>query len=65
MSGELIGVTGLLIGFALIVFAIYSYFFPVMIAKKHKLPIFILCLFFGWSLVGWVMALIWALTTRE
>ena len=40
------------------------YFAPTLIASKNKkaniIPIFILNLFFGWTLIGWVGALIWA-----
>jgi hypothetical protein len=43
------------------------YFVPTVIAvlRQHKqaLPIFILDLFLGWTLVGWVGALVWSLTT--
>ena len=39
------------------------YFLPSLIAfsnsHRNKLPIFLLNLFLGWTLVGWVGALIW------
>jgi len=41
------------------------YFLPTIIATNRKhpnaLPIFILNFFLGWSLIGWVAALIWSL----
>lgn len=37
------------------------YFLPSIIAPSYKLaPIFVLNLFLGWTLVGWVAALVWA-----
>ena len=34
----------------------------VAIARKHpnRVPIFLVNLFFGWTFVGWVVALVWA-----
>ena len=42
---------------------IYFYFLPSIIArrKKDKLAIFALNLLAGWSLIGWIIALVWAL----
>ena len=53
------------IGIVLVIIgAVTVYFIPTIVAleKKHinKQAIFILNLFLGWSLVGWVIALIWA-----
>lgn len=43
---------------------IVPYFLPTIIAMMrghhNKFPIFLVNLFFGWSLLGWVIALIWA-----
>lgn len=43
----------------------WIYFLPTYIARKrhhnNTAAIFILNLFLGWSLVGWVIALVWAL----
>lgn len=43
-----------------------GYFLPTIIAKSRRRPntgaIFALNLFVGWTLVGWVIALVWALT---
>tara|TARA_A100001035_G_C27782692_1_gene502616 strand:+ start:2674 stop:3402 length:729 start_codon:yes stop_codon:yes gene_type:complete len=48
-----------------IYFALYVYFFPSVIAKsrnkKNYWAILVLNLFFGWTLIGWVASLIWAL----
>ena len=33
--------------------------------KRNKLSIFLLNLFLGWSLIAWVVALIWAASPRE
>ena len=48
-----------------IYFALYVYFFPSVIAKsrnkKNYWAIWVLNLFFGWTLIGWVASLIWAL----
>ena len=41
-----------------------SYFLPSIIAlarsKRNLLSIFLLNLFLGWTFVGWVVALVWA-----
>ncbi|WP_417490023.1 superinfection immunity protein [Maricaulis sp.] len=53
-------------GFVLIPFMAMTYLLPTLIAvsRKHTSlgPIFALNLFLGWSLLGWVAALVWALT---
>ena len=40
------------------------YFLPTIIAairsKRDTLAIFLLNLFLGWSVIGWIVALIWA-----
>lgn len=37
------------------------YFLPSIICPSYKLaPVFVLNLFLGWTLVGWVAALVWA-----
>ena len=42
------------------------YFIPSLIAAtrsgKRRSAIFVLNIFLGWTLVGWVVALVWALT---
>lgn len=41
------------------------YFLPTIIGlhKRNAGAIFVLNLFLGWTLIGWVVALVWALTT--
>ncbi len=45
-------------------FGFVLYFLPTIVAllrEKHdKLSIFLLNLFLGWSLIGWIVALVWA-----
>lgn len=58
-------VTGGLIFLALLI----GYFFPFIIATIRRQPnntaIFLVNLFFGWTLLGWVVALIWAVKAVE
>ena len=53
-----------LLEIAIIIFAIAFYFLPSLIAyfRKHKnlVAVFMLNLSLGWTLVGWVVALIWS-----
>ena len=48
------------------VLTLVIYFLPsyIAMARNHKqmVPIFVLNLFLGWTLVGWVVALAWAFT---
>jgi len=45
-------------------FALVPYFLPSIIAlargKRDLLAIFLLNLFLGWSVIGWIVALVWA-----
>jgi hypothetical protein len=45
-------------------FGLVFYFLPTIVAlvrERHdKLSIFLLNLFLGWSLIGWIIALVWA-----
>jgi hypothetical protein len=45
-------------------FGFVTYFLPTIIAlvrdKRDKLSIFLLNLFLGWSVIGWVVPLVWA-----
>jgi biotin transporter BioY len=54
---------GFLIGFLIV------YFLPALIAsqRKHtnKTPIFLTNLFLGWTLIGWVAALVWSTTAQK
>lgn len=51
----------------LLIFVLY--FIPTLIAilnkKKSKAAIIILNVLTGWSFIGWIIALIWALTKDE
>lgn len=51
-------------GAAIIVFVLVIYFIPTIAGKdkKNLSAIFALNLFLGWTLIGWVVALVWALT---
>lgn len=53
-----------LISLILIAAGIFVYFLPMIIGalKDHKnmLPIALVNIFLGWSLIGWVAALVWA-----
>ena len=46
-------------------FGFVLYFLPAIIAfarsKRDALSIFVLNLFLGWTAVGWIIALVWAL----
>ncbi len=54
----------ILIGF----FAFFLHFLPTFIAGSRHVHnfwwIFIINFFFGWTLIGWIAALIWALNDR-
>lgn len=45
------------------------YFAPTILAfsrgKGNAVAILVVNLFFGWSLIGWVVALVWALTQEQ
>ena len=45
-------------------FPLILYFLPSIIAlarnKRDTLAIFLLYLFLGWSVIGWIVALVWA-----
>lgn len=44
------------------------YFFPTLLAARRShnngLAIFLLNLLLGWSIIGWIFALIWAATSN-
>jgi uncharacterized RDD family membrane protein YckC len=50
-----VGVCGLL-------FSLLPFMIAVARGHSNKAPIFLVCFFFGWTVVGWVIALIWAFT---
>lgn len=60
-----LGILGVLLMIAMMIGGAAVYFIPTFIAlarrQKNLLSIFILNLFLGWSVVGWVIALVWAL----
>jgi hypothetical protein len=45
-----------------IIFILFLYFLPFIVGRNRKdyLRILILNLFLGWTFIGWVAALIWA-----
>lgn len=47
-------------------FGFFIYFTPTIVAlvrhKRNTLSIFLLNLFLGWTLIGWIVALVWAST---
>ncbi len=50
-------------------FGFVFYFLPAIVAlarsKKNTLAIFLLNCFLGWTLVGWIVALVWAVKTDD
>jgi Superinfection immunity protein len=53
----------------LVLIGICTYFLPTFIAfsrnKSNKISILLLNVFLGWTLVGWIVALIWAVSNNE
>jgi uncharacterized membrane protein YqaE (UPF0057 family) len=51
----------------LFILLIIVYFIPSFLAigKKHGLGIFLLNLFLGWTLLGWLGALIWSVSSPD
>jgi len=53
---------------AVIIFIVvlFAYFIPSIVAactkKKNGTAIFVLNLFLGWTFIGWIVALVWAVT---
>ena len=51
-------------GFVVVVLLFIAYWYPTLLAmKRHhrdKGSIFVVNLFFGWTFIGWVVALVWA-----
>lgn len=56
-------------GFVILAILIGLYFLPAIIAARrhhrNKTPIFLLNLFLGWTLIGWVGALVWSTTAQD
>lgn len=46
---------------------VFVYFIPSMAAgnKKRSTAVFVLNLFLGWTFVGWVVALVWAVSPEQ
>jgi hypothetical protein len=70
VAAEAMGGVALWIGgVAFFVLGIGIYFLPAFIASERRHPnrysIFIINLFFGWTFVGWVACLAWALSNKE
>jgi hypothetical protein len=53
----------------LILLLLFLYFIPAFVAgargHQNATAIFVLNLFLGWSVLGWVIALVWAFTAVE
>ena len=56
-----------LLALSLLVVSILLYFRPSIIGKdkKNAIAIFALNLFAGWTVIGWIGALVWPLTVEE
>ena len=56
-------------GIGLLLIIIVLYFVPTLVArsrdKKNKAAITALNIFLGWTFVGWVISLVWAITKDE
>jgi hypothetical protein len=61
--------SGVILGFATILLFAVLYFVPmgIAIARKHRNTgaIVALNMFLGWTMVGWVLALVWALMVTD
>lgn len=59
---------GILVGLAALAVVLAVYFLPTVIAyarvKRNIWAIFALNLLLGWSVIGWVIALVWALSVE-
>ena len=57
------------VGIVVLILCLALYFLPSIFAfnrkKRNALAIFALNLCLGWTLIGWVIALVWALTYEE
>ena len=55
--------SGILAGLMLTALGMLLYFLPTVLgwSKRDRASIFVVNLFLGWTLVGWVVALAWAL----
>jgi hypothetical protein len=59
----------LIYGFPILAALIALFFLPSIVARSRDHPdataIFALNVFLGWTVVGWAIALVWALTSEE
>jgi len=55
--------------FVIVIVIIFTYFLPSIIASSREhhnsTALFFANLFFGWTFIGWVVCLIWALTNKS
>ena len=61
------GLTGTFAGtFATLIILLILYLIPAIVGRKKKnaTAILVMNLFLGWSVIGWIIALIWA-TTKD
>jgi hypothetical protein len=62
------GMLGVLISALCVYAAIIGYFLPYFIADRRRHPsplaVFFLNLLLGWTILGWGIALLWAITAR-
>ncbi len=58
---------GLIILVAPVLFFAYllPFFVAVLRGHQHTIEIFILTLFSGWTLIGWIIAFVWSLTAVQ
>ena len=63
------GLIFLVVVLVVVLFGGGLYFLPTIIGflrnKRNKMAILALNLFLGWTLVGWVLSMVWALTVEE
>jgi hypothetical protein len=68
-GGGIADALGILVGFAFIAFFIALYFLPYIAARyrqrNNHLQVLLVNLFFGWTFVGWLVALIMAAGTNQ
>lgn len=69
MKDRLLAVFSLGVFLAIVAAAVCIYFLPTVLAigvgHANALPIGVINFFFGWTLLGWVAALVWALRRNE
>jgi hypothetical protein len=51
----------------LFIIGLFFYFIPTLLAisKKQAGSVFMVNLFLGWSLIGWIIAFVWALRNEQ